>query len=1021
MKNAPSLRLSLLTTSLLLPLASDAAQLKGLWEFQDPADLGKTTLGSPLVFTGAVTATTGPNGDAGAADFPKDAWAAITNPIAANGASGTPTRTNQYTIVLDFKVPSFAGTYTSLFDFDNGGSDGDYFIRKSGNELGSTPWPYVGASGTVQANTWYRLVIAADVGVGRSVYLNGSLVGNYSVGTLNDARSTLSTTTALRLLWDNAGETSRTIVSNLALYEGRLTAEEVTALGTAGTTIPLPGATVPAMVAQDAGTSPVAPGFAANYSFSATDAGGDQVQFEINWGDGQTDAWSPLQAVASPYAPTHTYAFPGSYTIQARVRDSQGNVSAPTTIQTISVEGKALTWTGALGSVWSTGTLAAPKNWVLTSDATTTSDFATGDDVVFGSSPVSSAVAINGSDVTPLTVSVDSDSNYTISGDHGMTGPATLAKSGTGTLTLENPNPLQGNTTIIGGSVRLNHSLGLSNSIIETTFPDGSLSFGTVTSATVGGLAGSGDIQLKNQSNTAVALTLGKDTATSEHFGEISGGGSLVKVGSGTQALEFSNLYTGGTTLNAGILRIGNADALGTGAAVHAGGSLMFAFGAGTVANDIVLAPTAYQTFIVRGSGNSAPAPGTEVTLTGKISGGTAGLTYRLVDSNTGLNHNNVLILANPANDFNGTVELWRGFLAFTSDAALGNPDNDLRIDCNNGNGGLRFDADGITLNPNRTITLVTSNNQEGFTVPSGTGTIAGPIVGAGAMIKRGDGELILSSAANTFTGNVSVAGGKFTVNGAIATSANPITVTATGTLGGSGTINRTVNSPGTIAPGSGTGTLTATAATITGTLAVEIDGSSADKLAVTGNLDITGATLDVSLLGGGFTQPSYVIATYGGTLTGTFATITPGYSVTYSGGQISIQQQTGSGFDAWAASKGVTGFDTDSDGDGIQNGIEFVIGGEPAEGAGSNSIARLPQASYNTATQELVFVFRRTAESAYLNPSVEYSTSLLGAWNPAPSGTVIGNAAGADLVEVRLPSSLASTGKIFARLKVAQ
>jgi hypothetical protein len=133
------------------------------------------------------------------------------------------------------------------------------------------------------------------------------------------------------------------------------------------------------------------------------------------------------------------------------------------------------------------------------------------------------------------------------------------------------------------------------------------------------------------------------------------------------------------------------------------------------------------------------------------------------------------------------------------------------------------------------------------------------------------------------------------------------------------------------------------------------------------------------------------------------------------------LQQQTASGFASWTTSKGVTGFDTDSDGDGIPNGIEFVIGGEPAAGAGSNSAALLPQASYNKPTGELVFVFRRTPESAYLNPAVEYSSTLTGTWNAAPAGTVIGNVGGVDLVEVRLPSSLAVAGKIFARLKVQE
>jgi autotransporter-associated beta strand protein len=1032
---------SLLSPALLGVLATAShAGLVGLWKFDDSSNIGKAAFGSDLVVGGVA-----PGFSASLADGLSNSLTGVittasnldtnylraTHGIAPNGGG---TKVNQYSILVDVFSPaasrsSWRTIYQAEYTTANGGGtlDGEYFIRNSDDKLGSADMTY--AATAIQEANWTRLVITVDLtkAGGASAprmisYLNGGTGMNHTgtaASTGLDQRLALGST--IDFFNDNDGDNAPLNIAALAVYDHVLTAAEVAALGAAGTTIPLPGNVAPAMVVQDAGSSPVAPGSAANYSFSATDTQGDQVQFEINWGDGQTDAWSPLQAVASPYSPTHAYAFPGSYVIQARVRDSGGNVTGPTTIQTISVEGKALVWTGALGSVWSTGTLSAPKNWVLTSDGSTTADFAQGDDVVFGTSPASSSVVINGSDVTPRTVSVESDGNYTISGDHGMAGPGTLTKSGTGTLILANPNPLQGSTTISDGIIRLNHSLGLSNSVVETTYPEGNLSFGTVTAATVGGLSGSGDIELKNLSNAAVALTLGKDAITSVHFGQISGAGSLVKNGTGTQALDFQNLYTGGTTLNTGTLRMGHAEALGIGASTHAGGSLMFAFGSGTVTNDIVLAPTAYQTFIVRGPANAAPTAFTEVTLAGKLSGGTPGLTYRLVDSNTGSNHNNVLILTNPANDFSGNVELWRGFLAFTSDAALGNADNDLRIDCNNGNGGLRFDADGITLNTNRTITLVTGNSQEGFTVPTGTGTIAGPIVGTGAMIKRGEGELILSSAANTFTGNVSVAAGKFTVDGAIATSANPVTVTATGSLGGSGTINRSINAAGIVAPGSGTGTLTASAAAITGTLAVEVNAASADQLVLTGNLDITGATLDVALLGGGFTQPSYVIATYGGTLTGTFATITPGYSVTYGSGQITLQQQTGTGFDAWAASKGVAGFDIDSDGDGIPNGIEFVIGGEPAAGAGSNSTALLPQASYDQATHELVFVFRRTAESAYLNPSVQYNTTLQGTWNAGPAGTVVGNASGADLVEVRLSSSLAATGKIFARLKVEE
>lgn len=241
---------------LLLALPAHAATLAGLWEFEDTADLGKATIGSALTFTGTVAPTTGTGGE-GAADFAKGAWISATNPVGANGATGAPTRTNQYTIVLDFQVPSFTdggddGTFTALFDFDNGGSDADFFIRKQTGvaELGvGTQWVYVGTgptangsgtTGTVLSSTWYRLVLTADTGVGRSVYLNGSLIGNYAAGTQDAARQSLSTTTPFRVLWDNNAETSRTLISTLAIFDGRLNATEVADLGGAGTQVPEP-------------------------------------------------------------------------------------------------------------------------------------------------------------------------------------------------------------------------------------------------------------------------------------------------------------------------------------------------------------------------------------------------------------------------------------------------------------------------------------------------------------------------------------------------------------------------------------------------------------------------------------------------------------------------------------------------------------------------------------------------------------------------------------------------------------
>ena len=65
----------------------------------------------------------------------------------------------------------------------------------------------------------------------------------------------------------------------------------------------------------------------------------------------------------------------------------------------------------------------------------------------------------------------------------------------------------------------------------------------------------------------------------------------------------------------------------------------------------------------------------------------------------------------------------------------------------------------------------------------------------------------------------------------------------------GSGTINGPVSAAGAIAPGTGVGTFHCGATTLTGAYNCEISGASADILAVTGNLTITGAALNVQTL----------------------------------------------------------------------------------------------------------------------------------------------------------------------------
>ncbi|GHC66741.1 autotransporter-associated beta strand repeat-containing protein [Roseibacillus persicicus] len=124
-------------------------------------------------------------------------------------------------------------------------------------------------------------------------------------------------------------------------------------------------------------------------------------------------------------------------------------------------------------------------------------------------------------------------------------------------------------------------------------------------------------------------------------------------------------------------------------------------------------------------------------------------------------------------------------------------------------------------------------------------------------------------------------------------------------------------------------------------------------------------------------------------------------------------------------------GIEDDPDGDGIPNGIEFVIGGSPLD---SSDLAFLPTGEFvnvdlgNGPSDYIQFTYRSRSDVAPLAPGVEYDTDLQGDdWvlsADGVNGVVIqttgnGFEAGIDRVDVYLPSSLAIDGKIFARLSV--
>lgn len=234
-------------------------------------------------------------------------------------------------------------------------------------------------------------------------------------------------------------------------------------------------------------------------------------------------------------------------------------------------------------------------------------------------------------------------------------------------------------------------------------------------------------------------------------------GGTLIHSSGGTTVLTQANGFSA-LDLSNGVLRIQDAGALGTGTLTHSGGQLYFSFGDGSntvVGNNMVLDSTGHQTFVIRGTDGAAPTTETTVRLTGVVSGGTAGQTYRLGDTGAGGNMNNYLILDNAANSFEGTVEVFRGYVGVTSDGALGNTDNDIRLAVGGFNGGLRFADDNIELDASRTITFAASDVID---VGDFTATIHGDLVQSGTRTFQvnGTGTLVLTGASSVSGTNVS-------------------------------------------------------------------------------------------------------------------------------------------------------------------------------------------------------------------------------------------------------------------------
>jgi len=379
---------------------------------------------------------------------------------------------------------------------------------------------------------------------------------------------------------------------------------------------------------------------------------------------------------------------------------------------------------------------------------------------------------------------VITQANLTISSavtDNG--GPTALTKAGTAMLTLTGANTFSGETVVGAGTLQVGN--GGSNALLSspgvTLFDGASLVF--------------------NHSNS---LT---------YDGTIGGPGNLAKAGAGELTLTGSNAYTGGTTVSAGTLQIGNG---GNGEFL---GSSTVALNTSSVA--LVFNESDSQTYSgpISGAGNVVQTGSGVLTLLGSntysgsttISAGTLQVGNGSVGASLGtgpLTDNGTLVLNLPgAPTFGGAisgngslVQAGTGVLTFLGKSTFG--------------GGTTISSGTLQVGNGTAAAALGSgavldNSALVFDLP-GASTFSGAISGSGSLTQAGTGVLALLGN-NTFNGGTTISSGTLQVGngaagGALGASSGTVTdnsvlvfdlsgsVTFSGAISGSGSLAQAGN-----------------------------------------------------------------------------------------------------------------------------------------------------------------------------------------------------------------------------------
>ncbi|WP_169834978.1 autotransporter-associated beta strand repeat-containing protein [Pandoraea oxalativorans] len=388
------------------------------------------------------------------------------------------------------------------------------------------------------------------------------------------------------------------------------------------------------------------------------------------------------------------------------------------------------------------GTLALGGTGTLSANPVSIAGGAALDISAGGNQTISALSGAVGStiDLGGNTLSFGDNTNQTFAGTLTGTGGG-IVKFGTGTQTITAQQTLTGSVVVGGGSLVIGAGGGLSaQNAVTLGDSSTSLDISAAGPQTIGSLSG-GTAQVQLGANT---LTFGDNTGETFN-GSIHGTGGLIKQGRGVQTLGGASDFSGGVTVNAGGLQLGNANALGTGTLALADQTTLDTTQALTLANNITL------------GGTSAVLGSADLTLTGAVTGngalqkaGAATLTLAGAGSWTG---------GTTIND--GVLALGSGgSLASQGAVVLGGPTATfdlsgaaapLTIGALSGTGGT------LALGPTM-LTFGDATDQ----------TLAATITGTGGLVKQGAGKQTIT-ATQMYVGAIAIADGTLALGGGAA------------------------------------------------------------------------------------------------------------------------------------------------------------------------------------------------------------------------------------------------------------